>query len=183
MEVVGTRKNGRPRRRLACLPRARPFSLSPNTSKRLLRRLARRCFLNWRTKRNNVCVQTISPDIEQPLVAGVTNGAIINWHTAQLNLCTTATLGQKKVAVVERFKQELVFELSAKNGGRCREAAVSGGSGVIKKKGSRNYSHTTALFLTNNRVSAKPRKDKSFSNHPLLELPMVRSSSDIIQKI
>ena len=55
-EVVGTRKNGRARRRhargegegererasspLACLPRGRPFSLSPTTSKRLLRRLA-----------------------------------------------------------------------------------------------------------------------------------------------
>ena len=35
LEVVGTRKNGR----VACLPRARPFSLSPATSKRLLRRL------------------------------------------------------------------------------------------------------------------------------------------------
>ena len=43
LEVVGTRKNGRSRRRqpLACLPRARPFSLSPSTSKRLLRRLSR----------------------------------------------------------------------------------------------------------------------------------------------
>ena len=50
LEVVGTRKNGRAKRRhargegapspLACLPRARPFSLSPTTSKRLLRRLA-----------------------------------------------------------------------------------------------------------------------------------------------
>ena len=44
LEVVGTRKNGRARRRhatpLACLPRARPFSLSLATSKRLLRRLA-----------------------------------------------------------------------------------------------------------------------------------------------
>ena len=47
LEVVGTRKNGRARRRhargvnslLACLPRARPFSLSLTTSKRLLRRL------------------------------------------------------------------------------------------------------------------------------------------------
>ena len=36
---MGTRKNGRARRRHACLPRARPFSLSPATSKRLLRRL------------------------------------------------------------------------------------------------------------------------------------------------
>ena len=49
-EVVGTRKNRRARRRhargevapspLACLPRAHPFSLSPTTSKRLLRRLS-----------------------------------------------------------------------------------------------------------------------------------------------
>ena len=44
--VVGSRKNGRARRRhareevalspLACLPRGRPFSFSPTTSKRLL---------------------------------------------------------------------------------------------------------------------------------------------------
>ena len=44
LEVVGTGKNGCARRRhapspLACLPRAPPFSLSPTTSKRLLRRL------------------------------------------------------------------------------------------------------------------------------------------------
>ena len=43
LEVVGTRKNRRPRSRNArghaCLPRARPFSLSLTTSKRLLRRL------------------------------------------------------------------------------------------------------------------------------------------------
>ena len=42
-EVVGTRKNGRARRRhatpLACLRRARLFSHSPTTSKRLLRSL------------------------------------------------------------------------------------------------------------------------------------------------
>ena len=31
LEVVGTRKNGRARRRHACLPRARPYSLSPVT--------------------------------------------------------------------------------------------------------------------------------------------------------
>ena len=39
LEVVGTRKNVRARRRHACLPRARPLSLSPTTSKRLLCRL------------------------------------------------------------------------------------------------------------------------------------------------
>ena len=44
VKVVGTRKNGRVRGRhtrgnLACLPRARPFSLSLTTSQRLLRRL------------------------------------------------------------------------------------------------------------------------------------------------
>ena len=37
--VAGARKKGRARRRHACLPRARPFSLSPTISKRLLRRL------------------------------------------------------------------------------------------------------------------------------------------------
>ena len=67
LEVVGTRKNGRARRRhargeeapspLACLPRARPFSLSPATSKRLLRRL--RFFL----RRNmNTCNYGINPE-------------------------------------------------------------------------------------------------------------------------
>ena len=45
LEVVGKRKNGRARRRHArgegaCLPQARPFSLSPTTSKHLLRRLS-----------------------------------------------------------------------------------------------------------------------------------------------
>ena len=39
LEVVRTRKNARERRRHAYLPRARPFSLSPTTSKHLLRRL------------------------------------------------------------------------------------------------------------------------------------------------
>ena len=34
--------------------------------------------------------------------------------TMQLKLSTTATLGQKKVAVVERFKQESMYGLSAK---------------------------------------------------------------------
>ena len=45
LEVVGTRKNGRAIRRHACLPRARQFSLSLTTSKRLLRRLAARMHL------------------------------------------------------------------------------------------------------------------------------------------
>ena len=35
LKVVGEKENGP----LACLPRARPFSLSPTTSKRLLRKL------------------------------------------------------------------------------------------------------------------------------------------------
>ena len=34
--------------------------------------------------------------------------------TIQLKLFTTATLGQKKVAIVERFKQESEYGLSAK---------------------------------------------------------------------
>ena len=54
----------------------------------------------------------------------------------QLNLSTTATLGTEKndrrreVAVVEKFKQESLYCLSATKSGRCREMAVSGGSTV-----------------------------------------------------
>ena len=39
-----------------------------------------------------------------------------------------APWGQKKVAIVERFKQESMYRLSAyKNGVRCGEEAISGG--------------------------------------------------------
>ena len=53
LEVVGTRKNVRERRRQArgegaCLPRARPFSLSPTTSKRLERRLRISFHPDWK---------------------------------------------------------------------------------------------------------------------------------------
>ena len=42
----------------------------------------------------------------------------------------------RKVAVVERFKQEVMYGLSAgtKKSGRCREVAVSGGSTVLELK-------------------------------------------------
>ena len=36
--------------------------------------------------------------------------------------------GQKKVVIVERLKQEWIYNLSAKKNGRCRDVAVSGGS-------------------------------------------------------
>ena len=39
-------------------------------------------------------------------------------------------MSAKKVALVERFKQESMYDLSAKKSGCCREAAVSGGSTV-----------------------------------------------------
>ena len=56
LEVVGPRKNGRARRRpLACLPRGRLFSLSPATSKRLLRRLL------WNFQMNSYDTHTITP--------------------------------------------------------------------------------------------------------------------------
>jgi len=41
LEVMGARKNGRAGRRHAWLPRGRPFSLAPTSSKRLLPRLWR----------------------------------------------------------------------------------------------------------------------------------------------
>ena len=68
---MGTRKNGRARRRhargevapspLACLPRAHPFSLSPTTSKRLLRRLApcKRTQHCWMLHVVSVCMHTL----------------------------------------------------------------------------------------------------------------------------
>ena len=53
LEVVGTIKSVRERRRHArgegaCLPRARPFSLSPTTSKRLLYMLRISFHLHWK---------------------------------------------------------------------------------------------------------------------------------------
>ena len=53
LEVVGTRKSARARRRHArgkgaCLPRARPFSLSPTTSKRLQRLLRISFHPDWK---------------------------------------------------------------------------------------------------------------------------------------
>ena len=53
LELVDTRKNARERRRHArgegaCLPRARPFSLSPTTSKRLLRMLRISFHPDWK---------------------------------------------------------------------------------------------------------------------------------------
>ena len=42
----------------------------------------------------------------------------------QLNLSTTDILGQKKVIIVERFKQESMLGLSAQKSGHCREVAV-----------------------------------------------------------
>ena len=55
-----------------------------------------------------------------------------NLHgNAELNLSSKATLGQTKVAVVERVKQQSMYGLSAKNIGRCGEVAVSGSSTVL----------------------------------------------------
>ena len=50
-----------------------------------------------------------------------------------MSLSTTDTLGQNKVADVERFKQESMYRLSAKKGGRFGEVAVSGASTVFMK--------------------------------------------------
>ena len=38
----------------------------------------------------------------------------------------------KEVAIVERFKQESVYDLSAQKNGHCREVTVSGVSTVLK---------------------------------------------------
>ena len=38
----------------------------------------------------------------------------------------------KEVAIVERFKHESVYDLSAQKNGHCRDVAVSGVSTVLK---------------------------------------------------
>ena len=48
-----------------------------------------------------------------------------SWNSPQRTLWR-----QKKVAVVERFKQESMYGLSAWKNGRCEDVAVSGGSTV-----------------------------------------------------
>ena len=49
----------------------------------------------------------------------------------QLNIPTQwPPCGQKKVAVVETFKQKSMFQLSAKTSGRCGEVVISRGSTV-----------------------------------------------------
>ena len=70
-------------------------------------------------------------------------------HIIQLNLSTTATLaGQKKVAVVERLKQEWMYGLSAKKNGRCREVAVSvGGSTAVDVRKEVPYTKTKNHFV------------------------------------
>ena len=51
----------------------------------------------------------------------------------QLGTYFSGRCRRREVAVVERFKQELMYELSAgtKKCGRCREVAVSGGLTVV----------------------------------------------------
>ena len=57
-----------------------------------------------------------------PKVAANTNKKV------QLNL--SLPWGQKKVAIVERLKQELMHGLSAPKNGHCREVAVVGGDKI-----------------------------------------------------
>ena len=96
--MVGTRKNGRARghaRGHACLPRARPFSLSPTTSKRLLRRLGfhlqifslsliKAVFtLYWiafcaTAKSCKVCYEQQRPGLEQDVHTHRTSGTLSN---------------------------------------------------------------------------------------------------------
>ena len=98
----GTRKTGRARRRHACLPRARPFSLSPTTSKRVLRRLYQ-VFLTgivlsehqkWRFRTSfNISKfsKRVCPDT--PLAARAFDFRVVSlWLTISriCNLCTAA---------------------------------------------------------------------------------------------
>ena len=57
-------------------------------------------------------------------------------HKVQLNLSIKATSGTeesgryREVAVVQRFKKQSKYEMSAQKSGRCGEVAITGGSSV-----------------------------------------------------
>ena len=46
------------------------------------------------------------------------------WPIKQLNLSSAGTLGQKKVTVVEMFKQEPMYGLTDKNRSRYRKVVI-----------------------------------------------------------
>lgn len=64
---------------------------------------------------------------------------LLEMHKVQLNLPTKATSGTeesgrdryREVAVVQRFKKESKYEMSAQKSGRCGEVAITGGSAVL----------------------------------------------------
>ena len=74
----------------------------------------------------------------------ITNNLIYSWTSLQ-----QPPWGQKKVAVVERLKQEWKCGLSAKKNGCCREVAFSGGV-MPKIVKTQNNTHTTIQKGTNN---------------------------------
>ena len=93
-----------------------------------------------------------------------------NLHgNAELNLSSKATLGQTKVAVVERVKQQSMYGLSAKNIGRCGEVAVSGSSTVLaqlKCWQAAGHQATGSMFWRE-----KPTADTASKAKPLISYP------------
>ena len=85
------------------------------------------------------------------------------------------------MAVVERFKQESMYGLSAKKIGRCREVAVSGGSTVVKEYRGilRSVSSNTKGFISYMSyevgLNLVPRVFKLSSGHRALTVPITGS--------
>ena len=80
--------------------------------------------------------------------------------------------GHKKMAVVERFKQESMYDLSAKKSGCCREVAVIRGSTVTKLK--LNHNQVSLKLYTNAMGIIKQTPMSMFSAYLLVYLSLTK---------
>ena len=80
--------------------------------------------------------------------------------------------GHKKMAVVERFKQESMYDLSAEKSGRCREMAVIRGSTVTNLK--LNQNQVSLKLYTNAMGIIKQTPMSMFSAYLLVYLSLTK---------
>ena len=126
--MVGTRKNGRARRRHACLPRARPFCLSPATSKRLLRRLKEGRKKERSERKNSFRGEASGGVAKCPLFS---QAAVSKTHVHFLNLSLFQT---RKVKFYRKYCQTgraLALDILIRI---TQESALSGIDSLVKKK-------------------------------------------------
>ena len=99
LEVVGTRKNARERRRHAtgegaCLPCARPFSLWPTSSKRLLRMLRISFYPDWK-----LTMDFFSKPIMGPTQVGAPEQGFRRCFAEGLNQSLVSSVQQAKITL------------------------------------------------------------------------------------